>query len=203
MGAVGRKPGAPTIGIGRLALHRILIEALGTGAVQFGARLVDFAQDAAGVTAGFADGREERGDVLIGADGIRPAVRAQILDLARPRYSGHTSWQAAVDFAHPRSPPDVLSVHFGPGARFISYHLAPGRVAWIAEVNSPEEVPEPRGGRKAALLAHFRGWDEPIEALIAAADEAAILRTPLYFRAPTRRWGAGRVTPSWATRPIR
>ncbi|HEY0336287.1 MAG TPA: FAD-dependent oxidoreductase, partial [Burkholderiales bacterium] len=47
---------------------------------------VDTTSDA--VTATFANGLTARGDLLIGADGIRSAVRAQLLAAARPRYAG-------------------------------------------------------------------------------------------------------------------
>ena len=46
-------------------------------------------QDADGVTAVFANGARERGDLLIGADGIRSTVREQMLPQAQPIYAGY------------------------------------------------------------------------------------------------------------------
>ena len=52
----------------------------------------------------------------------------------------------------------------------------------------------PAGGRRRALLEVFRGWHAPIEALIEATDEAAILRNDIYDRDPLPYWSVGRVT---------
>jgi len=53
-------------------------------------------QDDAGVTAMFAGGARERGDLLVGADGIRSTVRAQYLPHAQPVYAGYVAWRAMV-----------------------------------------------------------------------------------------------------------
>jgi 2-polyprenyl-6-methoxyphenol hydroxylase-like FAD-dependent oxidoreductase len=51
----------------------------------------------AGVVATFANGFTASGELLIGADGIRSAVRAQILTAARPRYAGYVAWRGLAD----------------------------------------------------------------------------------------------------------
>src|SRR5499433_2182575 len=53
-------------------------------------------QDDAGVTAMFAGGARERGDLLVGADGIRSTVRAQYLPHAQPVYAGYVACRAMV-----------------------------------------------------------------------------------------------------------
>jgi len=50
----------------------------------------------------FADGDSTRADVLVGADGLRSTVRAQVLPEARPRYAGYVAWRGLApeaDFA--------------------------------------------------------------------------------------------------------
>jgi 2-polyprenyl-6-methoxyphenol hydroxylase-like FAD-dependent oxidoreductase len=69
-----------------------------------------------------------------------------------------------------------------------------GRVYWYATESVPEGQGDPLEGRKQGLLKLFRGWHEPVEALIEATDESAILRNDVYDRPALRRWSVGRAT---------
>ena len=66
-------------------LHQLLRGAFPPGCYHFGAAFNRFAQDDRGVTAHFAGGATERGDLLVGADGVRSTVRARLAPAARPR----------------------------------------------------------------------------------------------------------------------
>ena len=78
-------------------LYRALHDALPAPDYQLGKALRRVKQDADGVTAIFADGTRERGDVLVGADGIRSTVRAQYWPLAQPVYAGYVAWRAVLE----------------------------------------------------------------------------------------------------------
>jgi 2-polyprenyl-6-methoxyphenol hydroxylase-like FAD-dependent oxidoreductase len=90
------RPTARTLS-GWSRLYRALLDALPAPNYRLGKRLVRVAQDADGVTALFADGGSERGDLLVGADGIRSAVRAQFLPDVEPHYAGYVAWRASID----------------------------------------------------------------------------------------------------------
>jgi 2-polyprenyl-6-methoxyphenol hydroxylase-like FAD-dependent oxidoreductase len=77
-------------------LYRALMDAFPSGDYHFDRSLVSFTDDAAGVTARFADGGSVEGDLIIGADGIRSTVRAQILPDAEPRYAGYIAWRGLI-----------------------------------------------------------------------------------------------------------
>ena len=64
---------------------------------RLGKSLVRVEQDADGVTAIFADGTRERGDLLIGADGGRSTVRELFLPDQQPEYAGYVAWRAMLD----------------------------------------------------------------------------------------------------------
>jgi 2-polyprenyl-6-methoxyphenol hydroxylase-like FAD-dependent oxidoreductase len=77
-------------------LYRALKDAFPAAAYHFDKTFVSLVQDAAGVVAFFADGTQARGDLLIGADGIRSAVRGQIFPEIEPQYAGYVAWRGIV-----------------------------------------------------------------------------------------------------------
>jgi len=92
------RPTARTLS-GWSRLYRALLDALPAPNYRLGKRLVRIEQDATGVAAFFADGTSERGELLVGADGIRSAVRAQFLPDVEPHYAGYVAWRASIDEA--------------------------------------------------------------------------------------------------------
>jgi 2-polyprenyl-6-methoxyphenol hydroxylase-like FAD-dependent oxidoreductase len=86
-------------------LYRALRDALPGQNYRLGKTLHRVEQDADGVTAIFADGGRERGELLVGADGVHSTVRAQFLPQAQPVYAGYVAWRAVLDEA--QVPPDI------------------------------------------------------------------------------------------------
>ncbi|KAG2427821.1 hypothetical protein HXX76_012143 [Chlamydomonas incerta] len=95
------------LGISRRSLQNILHAALPAGTVTFGAPLKAFTAPPAGqagaVKVEFEDGTVESCDILIGSDGVRSKVRAQVLREAageaapeKLRYSGTVCWRGRV-----------------------------------------------------------------------------------------------------------
>src|SRR3954471_5094523 len=75
-------------------LYRPLKDALPAQLYHAGKSLTRVEQDENSVTAIFADGTRASGDLLVGADGVRSAVRAQFLASAKPEYAGYFAWRA-------------------------------------------------------------------------------------------------------------
>jgi 2-polyprenyl-6-methoxyphenol hydroxylase-like FAD-dependent oxidoreductase len=78
-------------------IYSLLREALPATSYRPGMSLERFEQDALGVTALFSDGTRERGDLLVGADGIRSTVREVLWPHIQPRYAGYVAWRGLVD----------------------------------------------------------------------------------------------------------
>jgi 2-polyprenyl-6-methoxyphenol hydroxylase-like FAD-dependent oxidoreductase len=195
VGEFGREINAPSIAIRRGALHDVLAGALGPEAVQLGAQFAGYTQDEAGVTVRFEDGREERGDLLIGADGLHSAVRAELVGDGKPRYVGFIVWRTIVELEHPLLKEQIFEVWWGSGARFSYYFVGPKQLYWFGVLACPPGGQDSAAGRKADVLDAFGGWPEPIPTVIRASDEARILRGDTCDRPPVSRWGAGgRVT---------
>jgi 2-polyprenyl-6-methoxyphenol hydroxylase-like FAD-dependent oxidoreductase len=185
--------GAPSVAIHRATLQRVLLEALGTGIVRTGCEVVGYEAGPDGVEARLGDGRRIAGSGLIGADGIRSVVRAQLLGDGEPLYAGYVSWRGVTpeDF---RPAPQETSESWGPGRRFGIVPIERGRVYWFATLNTPPGGRDEPGQSRSTLLRLFEGWHPPIRALLEATPEEAILRNEILHRMPVRTWGEGRVT---------
>ncbi|WP_240418655.1 FAD-dependent monooxygenase [Paenibacillus periandrae] len=190
------KYGTSSYIIHRVTLQSILLDVLGTTAdVQFNKKLVGWTQDQDLVTATFADGCTEAGELLIGADGIRSEVRRQLPELTPLRYSGFTALRGISVFEDQRYPLGIGGGFeaWGHGKRFGFTHLGNGRIYWFAAINSREGIPHPAAERKQLALSTFRGWYQPIESVIAAAEEDSILSHDIYDCSPIGHWTKGRV----------
>jgi 2-polyprenyl-6-methoxyphenol hydroxylase-like FAD-dependent oxidoreductase len=194
VGPMARSLGAFDVGIGRADLIGMLFDAAGAEHVQTSARLVDFEDDGNGVTARFADGREERGDALVGADGLRSVVRAKLLGPAEPDFVGYVQWQTLIEGADGLLPEGIERVTFGPGSRTVMHRVGGSRLFWACVVYGSAADGGRPPGRKEKLLAQFKGWPDPIRTAIDATPEEQITGLPIYDRKPVDSWGRGRVT---------
>jgi 2-polyprenyl-6-methoxyphenol hydroxylase-like FAD-dependent oxidoreductase len=181
--------GAGTFGIHRARLHQILLR--GASNVEFGRTFVRYEEDDSGVTAYFDDGTSARGSILVGADGLRSAVRAQLLGAEPPRYAGYTSWRGVADGTD-FFPNGELSEFWGRGARFGVVPIGGGQTYWFATANAAEGQADV--DPVTELAARFASWSPRIAALRAATPAERILRTDIYDRDPVKAWSNGRVT---------
>jgi len=78
-------------------LHTLLLAAFPAERYFLSHACVQVEQDDASVTARFSNGTKAKGDLLIGADGIRSAVRRQFAPESRPRYAGYVAWRGLVE----------------------------------------------------------------------------------------------------------
>ncbi|KWN10091.1 FAD binding domain-containing protein [Burkholderia ubonensis] len=112
-------------------IYTALKRALPAGVVHAGESFERLEQDGSRVIARFASGRVEQADLLVGADGGRSSVRAQLLPDARPGYAGYVAWRGLVDERELSEPVlRVLRERFtfqqGNAHLFLTY-LVPGR----------------------------------------------------------------------------
>jgi 2-polyprenyl-6-methoxyphenol hydroxylase-like FAD-dependent oxidoreductase len=187
--ALAARLGEVPLAIHRADLHAVLRAAF-DGPLHLGARCAGVEHGADGVTARFADGRTLRAAVLVGADGLRSAVRTALHGDVPPVYAGYTAWRAVVPFDPAALTPGET---FGRGQRFGQVPLPGGQAYWFATASVPEGAAFPEG-EKAALRRLFGGWHAPVEALVEATPAEALIRTDLYDRPPLAPWGRGRVT---------
>jgi 2-polyprenyl-6-methoxyphenol hydroxylase-like FAD-dependent oxidoreductase len=182
----------PDLVAGTIAVHRSDLQATlaaAAGDVHLGVEVTAVEQDEDRVVARAADGSEEQGDLLIGADGLRSVVRPAIADQPA-HYAGYTAWRGVSQL-----PVEAgrLTESWGVGERFGLVDIGRGRTYWFATKNAQEGESDEPGGRKAEILRRFSGWHEPIATVAEAADESAILRNDVYYLDPLPRWSQGRL----------
>lgn len=191
---IGERLGALTVHISRAALHPVLSAAAPADCLWTGLTLSSLRQDDTGVTAAFEDGTTQRVDFLVGADGLNSTVRSELKGPEDLRYAGYSVWRGVTKFDAPGLPSGIFRMCWGRGRRFCIYQVADGILYWFGVEDSSADRVVSQGQRKAAVLDAFRGWMDPIEALVDATPEAAIHLTPIYDRPPATSWGRGRVT---------
>ncbi len=76
-------------------LQRLLRETIDPAHYHLGYSFARVDQDGGGVRVSFAEGRTERADLLVGGDGIRSAVRAELAPDVQPIYAGYYIWRGA------------------------------------------------------------------------------------------------------------
>jgi 2-polyprenyl-6-methoxyphenol hydroxylase-like FAD-dependent oxidoreductase len=182
--------GWETVGILRGDLQRVLLAAVPDTAIRFGRECIGVQQDEDGVVALFADGERERGELLVGADGIRSAVRRVAVDSSPPRYAGQRAWRASArgDFGV-----DRFVEYWGVGGGF-GFGPAGDRVVyWYCFERVVEGAASPPNPL-TEFMRRYGSWPYPIADLIAATDPIDLHETFTYDRRPSRRWGQGRVT---------
>ncbi len=188
--ALERRFGWPGTVLHRTRLLAALAAPLSPPTIRLGARCVGFDQDDRGVTVHFADGTRERGDLLVGADGLNSAIRTGLLGDGPPRYAGYAAYRGITSFSLEG---DVAYETWGRGRRFGFVPGPDGDVFWWAATTVAEGRRPPPGRLKDALLSLFRGWFAPIEKVIERTREESILHNDIYDRLPGRRCVSGRV----------
>jgi len=76
-------------------LQRLLRETIDPAHYHLGWNFERVEQDGSGVHVHFSGGRVEKGDILIGGDGIRSGVRATVQPDVQPIYAGYYIWRGA------------------------------------------------------------------------------------------------------------
>ena len=183
--------GAGPVLVHRAELQQLLAAELGPSVIHLGARCTGFEDSGQAVTAHFADGRKVQADVLVGADGVHSAVRAQLFGPAALRYRGYTAVRSITPAGSVPLPREGIET-WGQGARFGLGPTSGERVTWYAMWNAPAGGHD-AGDTTARLRELYGGWHEPIPAIIDATPAAAMIRNDIYDRRPARTWSRARV----------
>ncbi len=110
-------------------VHSMLRALVPEGRYHLGVPVCGYAQNADQATVICEDGRRFDADVVVGADGFRSAIRAQMHPAVQPEYAGYVVWRALAREAD--LPPDVLdstfpyfALYLPTGSQIIGYPIA-------------------------------------------------------------------------------
>jgi 2-polyprenyl-6-methoxyphenol hydroxylase-like FAD-dependent oxidoreductase len=184
----------PAVCTRRADLLHVLLSALPLDRVRLGCELHRLEQSRRTVRLTFSNGQIAEHDAVIGADGIRSRVRAELFGPSLPIYRGYTVWRGVAEWDGAAIPAGANSETWGAGKRFGILNTGDGKFTWYATANVPPDHKDAAGGRKHELRRMFEGWHQPVADLIDATDAGGILKNGARDSAPLRQWGRGMVT---------
>ena len=193
--------GAPMYTIHRADLHQALastVEADDRSRIHLDHVFAGLEQTGDEVEVRFENGRRYRSDVVIGADGIRSAVRRLGLGADQPpRFTSFVAWRGLVPLSDlPErlrtssmtswlsNDRHIIEYAVGHLKNYVALALQPG---WHSESWSTQSSIE-------EVLATFPGWHEDIDTIIKATPAGGSYKFALFDRDPLPRWTEGRVT---------
>jgi salicylate hydroxylase len=194
--------GAPYYHLHRADIHELLarkVYELDPDCVTLNAKADGFEESAGGVTLKLADGSQIKGDVLIGADGIKSAIRSQFLGETPVSYTGDIAWRAVIPVE--RLPKDIMervsTVWCGPKKHAVMYYLRGGKLmnfVGLVEHDQPETESWTQKRPWKELKADYEGWHPNIQTVIDAIDKDSCYRYALNNRPPVSNWSTEKVT---------
>lgn len=198
-------------GLLHMMLYRALVERAGPDCIETGWTATGFDNDGdeAMLHLVSADGekRTERGTIVIGADGIHSAIRAQIApNEGPPVWAGAVLWRGTTRAKPFRTGASMVMVGHS-RCRFVSYPISKidpdtglATVNWIANLAFPPDAhwnkeDWNRRANLADFLPRYTDWTFDwlnVPELVKGATE--VFEYPMVDRNPLERWTYGRVT---------
>ena len=183
----------------RADLLTSLLRALPPECVRTGSRVVAFEETARDVRVELEDGEEIRGDLLVGADGLRSQTRKLLMGEREARFTDVVVWRGLIPREKvPKRYDAKIMSWFGPRRHVLLYPLRhaghPDSVYSLSAFVPATEVHRESwtaSGDLADLHASLADACPAMHDLLALMDEALI--TGIYFRDPLETWGSARV----------
>lgn len=193
--------GVPYVTIHRADLHALLVDrvrSLKPDAIRLGVGVQGYESGPDGAVLQTSQG-PVAGSAVIGADGVRSAIRAQMLGNTPAEYTGDCVWRAMVPTADlpPEHRTDCVDIWVGPHRHAVTYPLRGGALTNFVGCVEYDGLPEDSWTTArpwAEMQADFTGWHPMIGALIDHAARDQCYRWSLRIRPPVDNWTDGRVT---------
>jgi 3-hydroxybenzoate 6-monooxygenase len=177
--------------------HPLLAACRAAGRIELlsGRSVIRYRQRADKVTAETDAGERFTGAALIGADGIRSAVRRQLAADGGPRVSGHTIYRSVIPMEQVpwQLRWNTVTLWAGPRWHFVHYPIGGGKFLNLAATRDDDAQQEVAGRPvpRSHVLGEFAGMGEVARAILELGAEWK--SWVLCDRDPIDRWTDGRV----------
>jgi salicylate hydroxylase len=182
--------------------HRAdLLDALGSGldlsAIHLGHRLTGIEERSDRIILVFANGARIEAEIVIGADGVRSAIRHALYGTDNPTYTGQMVWRALLNGGD--VPDEVLEPtgHIqwvGPGCHLLAYYIRGGKLVNIVTQEDTDKWVEEgwsTRGNPDEMRLSFPNPEPRLEKLLSLVTECS--KWGLFTRPLTQNWGRGRI----------
>lgn len=189
--------GAPMYNIHRADLVQILADALPSGIVEFGKKVVGFSQTPREVEVELNTGERVRADVLAAADGIHSQIR-EALRGKEEKHSAHIlMWRSLIkaERLEGLGLEERGNYWLGPGRTLVTYWVRPKNLySILASVPATEVQRETwtESGDIQELRRSFEDIEPRAQKMMDQVESSFI--TGMYYRDPIDNWTSGRVT---------
>ncbi|MCR9098059.1 MAG: FAD-dependent monooxygenase [bacterium] len=176
----------PTVAIHRVALHEALLGAAKDVPISFGTTIDAMTERPDGIEVTLTDGRTREVDLVIGADGIRSAVRQHSIGPVDIRYTGHTCWRMAVPIPTRSITQDIM---WGPGMEFGIVPIGSDHLYCFAVVHAPYGQPDPLEGRLERFRETFGVFGGQVPEILSSLQTPdQLIHDDLEYLAPCDRY---------------
>ncbi|MFD7378788.1 MULTISPECIES: FAD-dependent oxidoreductase [Streptomyces] len=192
-----RRYGFPYLVIHRSDLHSVLLRGCERAGVELvtGTRCVTYENIEGGARVTFADGRTDKAEAVLAADGLHSVARTLLAD-DEPVNSAYVSYRGAVPFEQVRAndvhEKDVV-LYVGPRCHFVQYPLRGGQMFnQVAVFQSPKALAgEDDWGTPDELDRAFEGTCDQVQKGLPLMWRDRWWR--MFDREPLMKWVAGRI----------
>src|SRR5262245_40596504 len=189
----------------RADLHRMLLSLVPEAKLHLGRRCTGSETRGGVATATFARGPASEAHAVIGADGIKSAVRESLFGADTPRFTGQTGWRAMVPMdLVPRRvgpgksvalDPNDFTGWIGPGGHVICYPIRRGELYNIFAGQVSDKWTDESwslSSSREEMLEAFSGWNEALLGMLNSLPSC--FKWGIWDREPLTTWTKERVS---------
>jgi len=190
------KYGAPYLYMHCADLHAILVETaeeLG-GKLHLASRVVEAGHEGASAWLKLEDGTIHRGDLVVGADGLKSAVR-RIFEAISAHFTGHVAWRGVVPVDDElRELAQNPGNFIGPERMAVWYPLRGGtqiNLVFFAREQGWTDDGWTIPATRDELRRVFEGWCQPVRYMIDHLEEGRLFKWAINARSALSTWNQG------------